>query len=125
MKRIVLWSIMVGAVILGILSPYAQAQMGTGTVQFNKSVTVDSGATTTVAHAMSSYVMGDPTKLVPYTLSTSTKPKNGTVTVRRTGDITKISYRSKPGFVGQDSFQYIRVSNDKFAGTYTVAVTVK
>jgi Bacterial Ig domain len=123
MKRSILLASLAAALVLGLLLPHAQAQMGP--VQFNKSVTVDSGVAATVGHAMSSHVMGDPTKLVPYSIRPATKPKSGTVTIGRVGDRTTISYRSKPGFVGQDSFQYVRVSNDKFAGTYTVAVTVK
>lgn len=123
MKRSILLASLAAALVLGLLLPRAQAQMGP--VQFNKSAIVDSGAAAAVAHAWSSHVMGDPTKLIPYSITPATKPKNGTVTIRRVGDRTTISYRSKPGFVGQDSFQYVRVSNDKFAGTYTVAVTVK
>jgi hypothetical protein len=119
----ILLAFLVTAFVFGLLLPYAQAQMGP--VQFNYSATVASGTAATVGHARSSHAMGDPAKLVPYSISPATKPKNGTVTIRRAGDRTTISYRSKPGFVGQDSFQYVRVSNDRFAGTYTVAVTVK
>jgi hypothetical protein len=53
-----------------------------------------------------------------------TNPKNGTVTIER-GPVQTRVYQSKKGFVGQDSFQFVRVSNDAYGGTYTVAVTVR
>jgi hypothetical protein len=89
---------------------------------FTKMAVAHSGEKTMVSHHHSSQFQGNP---IPYTIKPLTSPKNGTVSIERGTYQTKVFYQSKKGFVGQDSFQFVRVSDDKFAGTYTVAVTVK
>jgi hypothetical protein len=118
MKKIFLSSIIAATVVSGLLTPYALAQMG----GFNYTAVAHSGEKTMVSHHHSSQFQGNP---IPYTLKPLTSPKNGTISIERGTYLTKVFYQSKKDFVGQDSFQFVRVSDDRFAGTYTVAVTVK
>jgi hypothetical protein len=117
MKKFILPSILAAALVLGFL-PYALAS------GFYKSITVHSGVQASAGHHRSSLVRGVANP-VPYSIRLVTPPKSGKATIARGSERTNIYYQSKPGFVGQDSFQYVRVSDDRFAGTYTVAVTVK
>lgn len=94
--------------------------MGGG--QFTKMVTAHSGAKKMVAHHHSSQFQGN---MVPYSIKPLTNPKNGTISIERGPVQTRVFYQSRKGFVGQDSFQFVRVSNDVYGGTYTVAVTVR
>ena len=87
------------------------------------SATVNSGESNMVAFQYLKGSDSGPTTPVP--LALSVKPKNGTVTFRKTATRTEIFYQSKKGFTGQDQFQFLRTSNDGYAGTYSVAVTVK
>lgn len=52
-------------------------------------------------------------------------PKNGTLSV---GSIGRLTYRSRPGFVGNDSFVYVRrgrdMQNNPSVRTVRIAVTV-
>src|SRR5712671_6159958 len=120
MKKIILPPVLAGIFVLGLLLPYALAQTGGG--QFTKTAHAKSGEKKMVGHAWSSQFQGN---MIPYSIKPLTNPKNGTVSIERGTYRTNVYYQSKKGFVGLDSFQYIRVSNDRFAGTYTVAVTVK
>jgi hypothetical protein len=66
------------------------------------------------------------------------QPSNGSVSTRaatekipvRPGEIpkstrvTSVYYKSKKGFVGEDSFTYVRTSA-RVSGTYTITVTVR
>jgi hypothetical protein len=61
----------------------------------------------------------------PYTLKITKRPSHGTVKIQESAGVSKIIYQSKTGFKGKDNFAYVRVSADRFGGTYTVAVTVK
>jgi hypothetical protein len=117
MRKIILPSVLAAILGVGLLS-YAMAQMG----GFTKMAVAHSGEKTMGSHHHSSQFQGNP---IPYTIKPLTSPKNGTVSIERGTYQTKVFYQSKKGFVGQDSFQFVRVSDDKFAGTYTVAVTVK
>jgi len=121
MKRSILLAALAAAFVLAVLSPYAFAAMGGGG-EFNKTAVVESGVKTMVAGPHASQMQGAP---VPYTVKTVTNPKHGTVSMLRVGDRTKVFYQSRKGYVGEDSFQFVRIANDAFAGTYTVAVTVK
>ena len=86
------------------------------------SATVNSGESNLVAFQ---YLKPDNGPTTPVPLALSVKPKNGTVTFRKTATRTEIFYQSKKGFTGQDQFQFLRTSNDGYAGTYSVVVTVK
>jgi hypothetical protein len=115
MKKIILPSILAAILVPGLLSPYALAQ-------FSYMHTVHSGVKTVVNRQRASEFQGN---MIPYSIKPLTNPKNGTVTIERGSADTKIFYQSKKDFVGADSFQFVRVSDDKYGGTYTVAVTVK
>ena len=117
MKKFVLSSFLAAAFVVALLSPYALASMG-----FNIMATAHSGVKTLVAHPHASQIAGQP---VPYTAKPVTTPKHGTISVVRAGSRTNIFYQSTKGYVGEDSFQFVRVANDAYAGTYTVTVTVK
>jgi hypothetical protein len=110
MKRSILLASLAAAVVFGMLLPHAQAQMGP--VQFNKSVTVDSSVAAPVGHAMSSHVMGDPTKLVPYSIRPATKPKSG----RSRSDAWEIVQRS-PTARSRDSSDRTAFSMSEFPTT--------
>jgi hypothetical protein len=115
MKKIILPSILAAA--LGTFT-FALAH------GFYKVINAQSGVQTSAGHHHASLVRGVMNP-VPYTIQLVTPPKSGKATIARGPERTNIYYQSKPGFVGQDSFQYVRVSDDNFAGTYTVAVTVR
>jgi len=118
MKNIGSRSIIIAVLALGVLPPCALAGMG----GFNYHVHVQSGEKKKVGYAYPSQFQGNP---IPYTIKSGTSPKHGTVSIERGSYETKVFYQSAKGYVGQDSFQYVRVSDDKFGGTYTVAVTVR
>ena len=111
-------TIVVALLALGVLPPFALA-MGEG---FNYHVHVQSGEKKKVGYAYPSQFQGTP---IPYTIKAGTGPKHGTVSIERGSYETKVFYQSAKGYVGDDSFQYVRVSDDKYGGTYTVAVTVR
>jgi hypothetical protein len=117
MKNVRLRAILVALFAMGALSSYALAMGG-----FNYHVDVQSGEKKKVGYAYSSQFQGNP---IPYTIKPLTSPKHGAVSIERGSTETKIFYQSAKGYVGEDSFQYVRVSDDKFGGTYTVAVTVR
>ena len=117
MKNIGSRTIVVGLLAMGDLPPVAWAMGG-----FNYHVHVQSGEKKKVGYAYSSQFQGNP---IPYTIKAGTSPKHGTVSIERGSYDTKVFYQSTKGYVGEDSFQYVRVSDDKFGGTYTVAVTVR
>jgi hypothetical protein len=66
------------------------------------------------------------------------QPSNGSVSTRvatekvpgrpgetpKTARVTSVFYKSKKGFVGEDSFTYVRTSA-RVSGTYTITVTVR
>ena len=118
MKNVRLGSIPIAVLVLGALSPVALAMMG----GFNYHVHAQSGERKQVGNAYSSQFQGNP---IPYAIKPLTSPKHGTMSIERGSSETKIYYQSAKGYLGQDSFQYVRVSDDKFGGTYTVAVTVR
>jgi len=77
----------------------------------------------------------------PVTIRFTSRPKNGTATTRavarpvsvngqtKSVHAVRVVYRSKTGFIGQDSFTYRRVTADPTdpdnGKEYTVAVTVR
>ena len=62
---------------------------------------------------------------VPAPINLSVKAKHGTVTIRKTENRTEVFYQSKKNYVGEDSFQLVRATNDRWGGTYQFAVTVR
>ena len=62
---------------------------------------------------------------LPAQINLTVKPKNGTVTIRKTANRTLVFYQSKNNYVGEDSFQLVRATNDRWGGTYQFAVTVR
>jgi len=77
----------------------------------------------------------------PVTIRFTSRPQNGTVTTRavarpvavngqtKSVHAVRVVYKSKSGFIGQDSFTYRRVTSDPTdpdnGKEYTVAVTVR
>jgi hypothetical protein len=126
-RRAVLVGLAGGFVALDAVLQRAFAQMGRGGGPGYVSATAESGKLTLVAHTGAGY-SNSPTGIGPfanYSVKIQTPPKNGKATLQRVGTRTNVFYQSKKGFVGQDEFQYVRVSDDRLAGVYTVAVTVR
>jgi hypothetical protein len=96
-----------------MLTTDISAQMG-GAGPGSSSINVRSGE----RHRVLSHSLPHPIRVV-------VRPKNGSVTLSKEAGRTVIYYQSRRGYVGPDSFTYIRISNDRFGGTYAVAVTVR
>jgi hypothetical protein len=121
-RRAVLVGLAGGFVALDAVLQRAFAQMGRGGGPGYVTATAESGKLTLVAHTGTGYGV---VPLANYSVKIQTPPKNGKATLQRVGARTNVFYQSKKGFVGQDEFQYVRVSDDRLAGVYTVAVTVR
>ncbi len=115
-----LFFISLAAALPAILSVRPSAAMGGG--PGHHEVTVKSGEPHRVGHHWPSSATGNPS---PFSLKVTQPPKHGTVKIEQSAGVSSVIYQSKPGYIGRDDFTYIRVGSDKFAGTYTVGVTVK
>ena len=127
-RRAVLVGLAGGLVALDAVLQRAFAQMsGRGGGPGFVTATAESGKLTLVAHTGAGYsnTPGGVGPFANYSVKIQTPPKNGKATLQRVGTRTNVFYQSKKGFVGQDEFQYVRVSDDRLAGVYTVAVTVR
>ena len=105
------------------------------------SATARSGEAGLMCHHCSQWRVDANGKVWPVTLQYITRPKNGTVTTQvgsgsrsvngqvKEVRLTQTIYRSRKGFVGEDTFTYRRITadpTDPFNGKeYTVAVTVR
>ncbi len=117
------WKILLSAVALA--SAMLMSTMSTEVIAALsnfKSITVKSGMSHKAGTHWASQVNNAP---VPYSIKVSEPPKQGTVTLRQEAGRTSVVYQSRSGYTGTDGFKYVRVSDDRFAGTYTVAVTVR
>ena len=120
MRRLTLFVVFLSILALGYFSIKNLAEASGGFGPGHKEVTASSG----VPHRVSKHwpFRTNPTA---FSLKITKPPKHGSVKIQQSADITSVIYQSKPGFNGKDDFAYVRVGSDRFAGTYTVAVTVK
>ena len=117
MRRRTLFVVFLSLLALGCFSIKDPAQAGG---PGHKEVTTSPGVPIKVAtHGK----IADPRT---FSLKITKRPSHGTLNFKKTpSGASQVIYQSKKGYVGRDDFAYVRVGSDSFAGTYTVAVTVK
>ena len=122
MRRLILFVIFLSMLALGCFSIRNSAEAGGGGGPGHKEITASSGVPKKAGKHTPSSFQGNPST---FSLKITKPPRNGTVKIQQSAGVSNVIYQSKPGFNGKDDFAYVRVGSDQFAGTYTVAVTVK
>ena len=120
MRRLVLLSIFMSVVTMGCFLIRNSAEAGGGPGHYE--ITTSSGVPHKAGKHRPSSFQGNPS---PFSLKITKPPKHGSVRIQQSAGVSSVIYQSKSGYTGRDDFAYVRVGSDRFAGTYTVGVTVK
>lgn len=116
MRRMTPSLLLLAALLLGVFSTGGSA---TAAGPGHKEIVATSGVPVEAGHHGKIAAPGS------FLLKITKRPSHGTVTIQRAGRISRIIYKSRKGYAGRDDFAYVRIGSDRFAGTYTVGVTVK
>ena len=108
------YAISVLCIAVMILAPTVSLAQMAGPGPYSK--TAESGKLTFIHHHSTAKIVS---------LKIVSRPSHGKAVISKEGDRTNVRYQSRPGFHGVDSFTYVRVSQDRYAGNYTITVTVK
>jgi hypothetical protein len=121
-RQMSLFIVSLSAALPGLFSFMRSAGAAVGSGPSNYHITAKSGEPHIVTRAWPSTVGGNPSA---FSLKVSQQAKHGSVSIQQSAGVSTVIYRSKPGYIGKDDFAYVRTGSDKFAGTYTIAVTVR